>query len=334
MSHRKFGYILEITERFGITLQKVDNSSGVWRVWDINGRQHAIKLFRRGVSSLVLGVNVHEKAGERAPGLLPTLLKASGNFPFLYYRGSHYIGMNWVVGRNLDYLQISDRLRALHALVRWKNSAQGMAVPGSLQLWRKRRVILEERIHEMKECRKMAQRLADDFSRAYLKEWEFYYRQACMARSLLETDEYGVIERSSEQRREICHHDWAHHNLISRPDGDVVVLDLEYVKGDIGISDFIDLLYRFLQLDKGSPSAIPLFFHWLKKIQPLTMEELKCFQVMFMWPEAYWMSGRQHFIEQIDRYGDLAVRRYLRKVPRPEYWGIWQETMAETLGLT
>jgi hypothetical protein len=111
-------------------------------------------------------------------------------------------------------------------------------------------------------------------------------------------------------------------------------LDLEYVQGNIGVLDLIDLLSRFLQLDHGNPKAIPMFFRWLKHLRPLKKEEMRSFQMMFKWPTTYWMSGRQYYIEQIYRNKWTALERYWRKVPRPKYWEIWQEVLAESLGLS
>lgn len=327
-------HLLVIANRFGLTIKEVDDLHGVWRIWDPSGRQYAIKHFRRGVSSLILSSRVHIKAGERTPGLLPTLLQSSSNLPFVYYQGAHFIAMDWVTGRKLDYFRIDDRLRALKAIVQWRSAVRSIEVPKSLRLWRQRRTIMEKQIREMEVCRIIAQSTDDDFARIYLSDWDYYYRQACLARNLLENEAYKFVEEVAEERGDICHHDWAHHNLILSPNGKVTVLDLEYIIGDIGISDFIDLLYRFLQLDRGNPQVIPLYFHWLNNFYRLTSEEKRGFQIMFKWPEAYWILGRQYFIERIYRYQKFAVERYLRKIPRPEYWLSWQDAMADSLGLT
>lgn len=316
---------------FGINVVSVKVIRGVWQVRDADDHFYAVKRFRGGVSSLVLAANVQETAKDRDPDLLPELNLSVSGMPFVYHRGCPVLWMKWVNGRMLDYFRPGDRLRAFRSILRWQEAVKGVRVPLTLRRWGRWESVLEERIEEMRVCRRMASGCDSLFNRIYLKWWDFFYSQANLALERLGCEACRESAVEAEKHGEICHSDWAHHNLILRPGGSITVLDLEYLQGNTWTLDYVDLLNRFLLLDGGRPTVIPVFMDWIRRLKPLTPEDKKRFRALLFWPEAYWMSGRQVFIEQLHHSEQFFLAKYGRKVPCPDVWQASQRMIDESL---
>lgn len=323
--------IREIAAAFGMEAVRCQRIRSIYRVVDEDGRAYAIKPFRQGLSSLTLGVQLQRYAESTVPRLLPVLRSTVHGRFFKAQYGVHYICMEWIEGRELDFLRPADRKRAVRTLNIWRE-LYVKAIPRVLNIAEQRPVLWKKQLDEMVRCRRMAQHASTPFSRLYLRDWEFFYRQAQTAAEALERSNYRQLAAESAARGELVHGDWAHHNLLLRPDGGVSLLDLEYLHGDLSLMNGMDLLMRFLQLNPGDVAAIPSFFSWYTGCHPMPSWERELFLILFQWPTDFWMLGRQYFIERLPRSEAFSTNRYRRKVPSSECWLEWMRRTCEVLG--
>lgn len=322
----------KIAGLFGLKVASWRSLRSIYCVTDEAGVSYAIKPFRQGLSNLNLVVLVQRWAELNTPSFLPPLRLTDEGKPFLTYRGNHYLCLTWFPGRELDYLKEADRKRAVFTLERWRQAGIGSIVPKPLRRWMERSVNWENQIQEMKICRRMAERATSSFGRLYLRDWEFFYRAANDAWEALQKSDFQEYALEAMQRGELFHGDWAHHNLLLRPDGEVSMLDLEYIHGDLHLMNCVDLLMRFLQLDRGDCRGIPRFFDWCKKDLKLSPDEKEIFKILMGWPTDFWMLGRQYFIEQLPKSESYSTMRYLRKVS-PLRWSAWKQGIYDALRL-
>lgn len=324
--------VQEIAACFGLDIIFWQKKRSIYRVRDCKGREFAIKPARQGLSSLNLSIQVHQKADTVIPGFLPALQPTVEGRHFLTYHGTHFLCMPWVQGRELDYLRVSDRKRAVDVLGWWRRIAVE-DIPPTLRFGLRRPKVWAERLEEMARCRQMAIREETAFSRLYLRDWEFFYRQAQAALEALEKSAYRIFAEQAMEKGELYHGDWAHHNLLAKPDGRMTILDLEYLQSDVQVMNLVDLLARFLQLSPEDRRIIPDFFRWYDAIYRLTPMEKGVFWTLFHWPADFWMLGRQYFIERLPRSEDFSVMRYQRKIPSPDRWQGWMRRTGDVLGV-
>jgi CotS family spore coat protein len=250
-----------------------------------------IKPLRTGIARAFLTGKL--LAAQRRCPVLPERVH-TGKTP--YYRGkggSRYLITRQIPGREADYRDPADLVTAIRTMREFHHYGRNL-LHEEPNLWGMIRFLpdrmWEKAFREMEQCRKMACRAQDAWSKEYVKLWHYYSRQGWEAIR-------GLPAREESGEAVVCYHDWAFHNLIIvRERGYLVDFDLMVV--DHPVHDRANLISRYLRLHHWSVEALMKVLWNFDRFYPWEKGEIQRLRSYLLFPYDYWMLGRQFFLEK------------------------------------
>lgn len=254
--------------------------------------------------------------GRTEGSMIPKLVRTADGRDYLWFRGNRILMTEQVPGIPADYRNDWDLDAAISAMGRWHQLSRECIDRGAVP-WDAIRFdtcnVWKKRLQEFDDCREMALRSQDAFSRIYLQKWREYTRQA------YETfQDFSNIASSALQTPPVlCYHDWAFHNvLVDGPNA--FLIDFDYMILDTAVHDRANLIGRYLRLFQWNEKALLKILWKFDRHYPWRRGEIRLLRIFLSFPYDYWMIGRQYFIEKQPWSGKYFWDQWQRKVARQE----------------
>ena len=299
--------------QFGLPILQAVPSRSAWRILTASGVFY-LKCTAASGADLPFVIGLHGIVAGRAPGLAPKVMpNRIGEFHFRH-DGCNWLLLEGLSGVEAEYGKVED-IRAVAAGLALFHQAAAGDRDSRLPLARYRygswTALMEERLDDLNRFKRLSLGENSPFARFYAALWELYHQQAYRALALLKRTDYARFAREAERRREICHHDLAHHNILL-DDGSAHFLDLDYAIADNVLHDLVNLIHHVIRLYNwdAKPGREVIANYWLKA--PLE-GCLAILTFMLLWPEDFWRIGRQRYDERQvwpeTRFVDLLRRK-------------------------
>lgn len=214
---------------------------------------------------------------------------------YQWYRGNRYLISRFLPGRTAEYRDCRDLSVAIQTMGSFHRLTTGL-LKEDPQYWeilrynpvREWRV----RLRELENCKKLAQRLGDGWSRRYLRVWDGFYGQAQAA-----LDELERCYRKAPALPTLCYHDWAHHNVLIDSQT-AYLIDFDELILDYPAHDRANLIGRYLRLRDWSIESLHRIIYENDRSYPWRQNELRLVRIYLTFPYDYWILGRQYLIER------------------------------------
>lgn len=212
-----------------------------------------------------------------------SLYKTKKGEIYTNYKGSNYIILNKVEGREGSFLNPVDILYMTAALRELHSASKGLKT--EIRERNKTGVLIEslkDKLSKMELFYKMGSITNTDFSKLFIKYYKKYEEEAKKSISLLEGSDYFKL-CSDEKYISLNHHDLAHHNIIVNEDK-AYFIDFDYSIIDLrvhDISNFVSKTNRNFNYDFEKCNSI---LNEYNKENPLSLEEIKILYGMLLFP--------------------------------------------------
>lgn len=125
--------------------------------------------------------------------------------------------------------------------------------------------------------------------------------------------EYVSKMKEEIKHRGLCHHDYAHHNVLIEKSGSVSIIDFDYCILDTHLHDLSSLLIRRMKNGKWSTENALFIMDTYDAINPIYKSDIAVMAAFMEFPQDYWQRGIQYYWEQKE-WGEEFFLRKLQKI--------------------
>jgi CotS family spore coat protein len=272
----------------------------------------ALKKFKLSREELGFSLAAMRHLTERG-FLVPGVIRTRDGEEFVERDGVKYFVMEWLDGRESEYSHVLDLALSSRGLARFHEAAQGFEpphCPGKKQ-WGTWTGHFLERIEELRAWTVLAEQGGTLFDRMFAEESAYCIQEASRAVELLLSSRYEEISKLEHEQRGFCHHDYAHHNVLIRPDKEIGLIDFDYAICDIRAHDLASLILRNMKSVKwDARTAYFIVKSYFEVATPHSGEE-RLLHAMMRFPQEIYEAGYFQYVEK-NRPADFLETR-LRK---------------------
>ncbi|GIM44631.1 hypothetical protein DNHGIG_01800 [Collibacillus ludicampi] len=306
------GFPQEILDAYDLPVQKVQPVRKVIRLFTDLG-DFVLKRFVFGKTNLEFSIAamIHlEKNGFRS---VPTIVRTEEGNSYTEVDGIHYVIMSWQQGRESDYERIDHLAMATRALAELHRKGKGFVppyAPGKVQygMWINHFV---ERIGEMERFVDYAREEDSFFARMYVETGAYFISEAKCAVDHLIRSPYEELSEKARDERELCHHDYAHHNVLIGENHTVSVIDFDYAICDVRAHDIASLILRNMKHTGWDGRTARFILRAYDQSSKLMKGETDLIYGMLRFPQDFWEAGYFYYVEK-NRSPEVLEKR-LRK---------------------
>ncbi len=233
------------------------------------------------------------------------LVRQKNGDSFISFEGEKYFLIEWIDGRECDFLNPLDLDAAIDMLAKLHNAAEGYmpaACPPDRFFYGKWPEYFRRRIDEMELIKERVLSKAEksDIDGIYLDYVNMCIRDGEEALRLLHETDYEELSTESERKRSFIHHDYAYHNILHAFDGRTYIVDFDYCIGDIRIHDIGSLIIRDMKKSNWDIERALNILEGYNRRNPISNNELMVLAPFFIFPQDFRMISRQCYIERKD----------------------------------
>ncbi|MGV8980002.1 CotS family spore coat protein [Clostridium sp.] len=124
--------------------------------------------------------------------------------------------------------------------------------------------------------------------------------------------EYVSKMKEEIKHRGLCHHDYAHHNVLIGKNGEVNIIDFDYCILDTHLHDLSSLLIRRMKNGKWSLDNALFIMDSYDDTNPIYKNDNEIMAAFMEFPQEYWQIGIQYYWEKKD-WGEEFFLKKLQK---------------------
>ncbi|MGI6065086.1 MAG: CotS family spore coat protein [Bacillota bacterium] len=229
---------------------------------------------------------------------LPVLTEKGS--PLVKLEGEIYSITKWIHGVNCDFHRQSHLAAATQTLGEFHLVSKGLNVlPGgkARAMYYRWPEVFQERTEDLKLFKYRVQEKVwrTDFEKKYLQYADEIIAQAERAYDGLSKSQYLRLAEEAEKQGTFTHRDVADRNFIIARDGQAYMIDFDYCRYDLRLTDLVRLVERTLKDDSWEPEKADFIINRYNKVAPLEPNEYLVMQVFFQFPQKAWRVCNRYF---------------------------------------
>lgn len=152
-----------------------------------------------------------------------------------------------------------------------------------------------------------------EFDKNYLIIMEEELERSSRSISNLCRSEYIDKMKAEIKHRGLCHHDYAHHNVLIEKSGGVNIIDFDYCILDTHLHDLSSLLIRRMKNGKWSLGNALFIMDEYDASNSIYKSDIDVMAAFMEFPQEYWQTGIQYYWEKKD-WGEEFFLKKLEKI--------------------
>ncbi|MGI6711964.1 MAG: CotS family spore coat protein [Bacillota bacterium] len=275
---------------------------GVFRIKAKEG-DYCLKRTDRRTSKLIFIYSVLKHLVDSGFHQVSVPVLSQEGQPFVTSGRNIYSMTKWVSGVSCDFKRNHHLAAAAGTLAEFHNHAQHLKVlPGG-----KARVMYYQwpkqflkRIEDLREYQKICKGKSSltDFEKRYLKYADYFIDLGEKSYHTLQMSSYSQLAREAERRKTFTHRDIAARNFIIGRDGLAYLIDFDYCRYDLRLTDVVRMIERTLKFFKWSPGKADFILKNYNRVNLLSPEEYTVMLAFFQFPQKFWRISNRYFHKQ------------------------------------
>ncbi|MDD2496826.1 MAG: CotS family spore coat protein [Desulfitobacteriaceae bacterium] len=220
--------------------------------------------------------------------------------PFVKMDGEIYFITKWISGVPCDFHR-NNHLKAavqtlgeLHLVAKGANVLPRGKARAMYQRWPK---IFQERTEDLKQFKNLVQEKVKktDFEKKYLHYSDRIIDQAERACAHLSASRYKDLAEDAQKQGTFTHRDVADRNFIIARDRQAYMIDFDYCRYDLRLTDVVRLVERTLKDVSWKPERADFIINEYNKMAPLGANEYMVMKAFFQFPQKAWRVSNRYF---------------------------------------
>lgn len=135
------------------------------------------------------------------------------------------------------------------------------------------------------------------FEKIYLKAAPEMIADGIAAGKLLAQSAYGYLADEALYYRTFVHRDVAARNFIIGPDGEGWLIDFDYCRYDLPLTDIVRFVERGMKAVVYTPHQLDEMLAAYESIRPIDVEEYRVISAMLLFPQKFWRLCSRYFAD-------------------------------------
>ncbi len=216
--------------------------------------------------------------------------------------GKYYFLSRYVPGRPADFREMSDIEGSSATLSALHKAAEGFDPPpfaGRIKwgIWPR---MIEGKAADLRrfgdEVAKKRQKT--HFDCLFLRHFPYYLEEIDEAATYFQGETYEKLCQTQQKTGGFCHHDLAYHNFLIAEDGDVGLIDFDYVIADLRIHDLANFINKLLKHHNWDETVALCALEAYNKTGNISREERKILLGMLRFPQDFWQVAFSRYVEE------------------------------------
>ncbi|MGL5616879.1 MAG: CotS family spore coat protein [Sarcina sp.] len=289
-----------IEEKYNIRPLNVEKRKNIYKITASTGN-YCLKVINYEFSHFYFITSVIEHLRRNGFYSTPGIERTKENKNYIEIESSYAYLIPWIRARNSDY-KIEEELKiAIKKLRELHSCSEGFKIDEFMKPrigWFKWIETYETRVSEILDFKKrIGQKIyKSDFDKLYLEVMDEEIERANRAIKKLKESNYMEYMSKDIMKLSVCHHDYAHHNVIIDDNEKAHVIDFDYCILDSRLHDLSSLLIRAM---KDGLWSIDKFNFIIENYDSsLTSNEKNIMAGFIEFPQEYWQVGLQYYWER------------------------------------
>ncbi len=217
--------------------------------------------------------------------------------PFLDIEGQLFIMTSFVDGRECEFGDDGDAVRAAGALAAMHKAGKGFKTRSGLFIptdLGKLPESLTRRYDEILRMRRKAERERGAFDYIYLEYVEKFIALAEESLNLLDGPEYPRLVKKTLEEGGVCHHDYSYQNILMKGSA-TYITGFESCGEEIRIYDLVNLLRRKMRKCNWNPAKASMILKAYSEHGAVTKDEIVVMKAMLLFPQKFWRVANRYY---------------------------------------
>jgi CotS family spore coat protein len=302
-----------LQEKYNLDVLEVEKVKNVYKVRVKEGI-YCLKVIKYEFSHFwfILNVILHlQKSGfER----IPEIIKTKSGKDYIFIDGKYAYLTTWLDARECNYDNPVDIEIAAKKLGEFHIKSSGFEVTEAMNPrigWFKWIENFKTRKNEILDFKKriMQKEQLTDFDKIYLGHISQELERCDNAVEHLIESDYISIMKAQVLKREICHHDFAHHNVLIEANGTVNFIDFDYTILDTHLHDLSSFLIRRMKNGKWDMFNALHLLDAYNSINPIHKSDIPMMAAFMEFPQDFWQVGIQYYWEKKSWGEDFFIKK-------------------------
>lgn len=293
----------EIERQFDIKIESIKPNKGVYLLKTNKGNK-CLKKINYGVQKLLFVYAAKKHLINNGFKNVDEYdLNVNGE-PYALVNEDIYTLSEWITGRECDFTNKEDLVKASKALARMHIASKGYEPPENSKLktdlgrWPH---LMQKRVRALDKMRDMARKKSNKsrFDIRYIQNYEEYKKLGKIALEVLNSSEYMNICEMSEEMKSFCHHDYTYHNIIIDDKGSVNIIDFDYCKREVRAYDVANFIIKVLKRVDWDIEYANLIMNAYNGVYPFEDREYKVLFAFLLFPQRFWRLSNRFYYNEV-----------------------------------
>ncbi len=294
----------EIERQFNIKIESIKPNKGVYHLKTDKGDK-CLKKINYGTQKLLFVYGAKEHLIRNGFDRVDRYCMNLDGEPYALVNEDLYTLSEWIEGRECDFRDIEDVIRASQNLALMHSASKGYEPPensklkSDLERWPH---LMEKRVKSFDKMRDMARKKNNrsTFDIDYIKSMQFYKDLGKRAMNVLKTSEYMNLCKSTEMDKGFCHHDYTCHNIIITEKGEVNVIDFDYCKREVRTYDISNFMIKVLKRVDWNMEFAKAIIDSYNSVDSLLEEEYRLIFSFLLFPQRFWRLSNRFYYNEVN----------------------------------
>ncbi|NLY18088.1 MAG: CotS family spore coat protein [Clostridiaceae bacterium] len=220
-----------------------------------------------------------------------------GNQPYLEGDESIYTMVNLIDGRECEFDDDRDVLKATEALALMHKASRGFTqgepprIPNSLG---KLPVFFKKRLEDIRRLRRKAEKERNSFDYLFIENFDDFYETGLKSLDILYSSKYNKLVEAARKEGILCHNDYSYQNILIKNDI-VSIINFDYCNIELKIYDIVNMLRRRMRKCNWDIQKARMILDTYRKIEPLDKDEIKVMKSMLLFPQKFWRVVNRYY---------------------------------------
>lgn len=249
--------------------------------------------------------------------------------PYAIYNGELYVVFDLIEGRECLFENPIDLRNTAQGLAKFHNAAHDIKLNfNSRNNINKMVTRYKHRIRDLESYKRIADIHVNksEFDKIYIEYFDYYLNCSKAALQHISNSPYRAL---CEDKKTLCHHDLAHHNIIIGNDNNVYFIDFDYSVIDLPYHDLANLITKAAKNNSWSTDVLDTIIDAYKGVNGLSVDEAEVLYGYLIFPLDFYEITTGYYMKtkewEEDDFLDKLRRKAGYKEDREEFLKYFRE---------
>lgn len=310
----KLGIEPTVLDHYPLRVRSITPHKAVWRLETDLGP----KMLKRSNVREPKLLYLYEAMGHlinRGFDKVPPFISTNSGEPFVITDQNLYFLSDWVEGRESDFASRADLDLVTRTLAEFHLAAKDLELSPGAQakhMYGKWPETFEYRCRELIQYKEEARARNNPslFDRKYIAYADYFHGMGQQALRTLANSRYQELVQKAKLEKCYCHRDVAGRNFIITPDRQCFLIDFDYSRFDIRITDIVRLLERTLKKVGWDIDTAKHILNIYNAVYPISKEEYPIVLAFLQFPQKFWRVSCRYYTNT----KEWPEKKYLTKI--------------------